>query len=262
MKNIKIDKSIKIILSILVVYLIIMLIIFLPGYLKNRKEKLYLLTNFVKVKYENGKWSNIDDIENYNLKKFDVYEDSQYIGNYKIIYSNKFNIFDDDGKLIDYTGSIFASSGTLDLDVYDVSESIADQNDKEIVNKALSELNIISSNEYSFFQKISLDVDNDSMEETIYSVSNYYVDVNENTRYSIVFMYKNNKVIILDKYITDDEGIEDGPIFSILKLLDIKKDKKIELFYTKNYAYRPLDECGVLYSLAGKVKTIKDFCKE
>lgn len=262
MKNIKIDKNLKILFGILIVYLIIMLIIFLPGYLKNRKEKLYLLTNFVKIKYENGKWSNIDDIENYNLKEFDIYEDSQYRGKYKVIYSNKFNLFDEEGKMLNYTGSIFASSGTLSLDVYDVEEGEPTDSDISIVNNALSQLNISSQNTYSFFQKSTLDVDNDSIDETIYNVSNYYVEGDVDTRFSIIFMYKNNKLVIIDKYITDDEGIEDGPIFSIMKILDIKSDKKLELFYTKNYAYRPFDECGVLYNLTGKVKLIHNFCNE
>ena len=61
--KIKIDKNIKITLLILLVYLVVMLIIFLPGYLKSKYEKLYIVTNRYKIKYEDGSWKNIDKTE-------------------------------------------------------------------------------------------------------------------------------------------------------------------------------------------------------
>ena len=68
-------KSNKIILGILAGYLVIMLIIFLPGYLKNKHDKIYILSDtFVKIKYENGKWSNITDNDDYKLKELANYD--------------------------------------------------------------------------------------------------------------------------------------------------------------------------------------------
>ena len=69
--KLKLDKGTKALLMGLLVYLVIMLIIFLPGYIRNKREKLYIISNTYRIKYEQGKWSKfvgfVETKEKYNI---------------------------------------------------------------------------------------------------------------------------------------------------------------------------------------------------
>jgi len=256
------DKGAKIILIVLGIYLAIMLIIFLPGYLRNKRENLYILSgNFIKIKYENGRWKNITDSDEYKLKEFTVYEDSQYKGNYKILFSNRFYLYNLDGTSDDYDGQLFTHRGTLKLTAYGITNnSNITEADQYAIQQALSTLELEYTNQLNLFQKINLDVDNDGIIETIYCINNYYIDNLPSKVFSLVFINKNNKIEILEKNIIDSDKTYEEASFEIHQVLDIKDDKKMELLFTRNYFSQPERECAVLYNLSGKRKLINDFC--
>lgn len=256
------DKSVKIILIVLTVYLAIMLIIFLPEYFRNKKDNIYILSgNFVKIKYEKGAWSRITDTSDYKLKEFSVYESSQYIGQYKLLFSNRFYLYDLDGKTVDYNGVLFAYRGSLGLKVYDVVNKLElDDDDKYNLKKVLSMIDINYTEELNLFQKADLDIDNDGDLEKVYCINNYYIDNPSDKVFSLIYVSDNDKIKILEKKIIDSSEIYDEESYEIHKILDIKEDNKMELLYTKNYYSQPEKECAVLHNLFGKYKKIKDFC--
>lgn len=256
----KLDKSAKTLIIIFIVYLIIMVAIFLPGYL-NRRGKLYIVTDNVRIKYDNGKWIKLKRNDEYKLKEFEIYEDGNHIGKYKLVDTNKIHLYEN-GKEYVYNGNIFAYNGSISLDVYDTEflDSITDE-DKQIIDQALTSLDISTNYELNYIEKKNIDVDNDGNIDTIYCINNYYSEDENNQKFSIVFIYKNNKINIIDKQITDVNGIEDSKIFYINKILDVKKDNKLELLYSSNYPNGSTSsECTNLYNL-NKNKKIKDFCK-
>ena len=263
----KIDKTI--ILGF-IIYLIVMLIIFLPGYLKKEHENLYILTTRMRIKYEKGTWLSITDPNDYLSKKFNIYEDGKYLGNYQVVLNNSFILYDDD-KQVDYSGGILGYRGTLKLDLmnYNFKETKSSEDDF-IVKQALKKMDITEDAYYSIDQKVFSDVDNNGNNETIYNISNIKqpdsesidcvpipVKNSSNVNFSILFMYKDNNVYIINSIVDDKQEFE---TFEIQNILDIKADGKKELLYTRGYPLNPSSECSFLYNLA-KAKQIKNFCE-
>lgn len=255
-------KSNKIILVILAGYLVIMLIIFLPGYLKNKHDKIYILSDtFVKIKYENGKWSNITDNDDYKLKEFEIYDGESYKGKYKLLFTNRFYLYDN-GKDVSYTGPLFAYSSNIGFSVKAfASNDEVLEDDKIYISDLLTSLGLDTTYEFDLFQRQTIDVDNDGNLEKVYSISNFYTESTASKVFSIVFMVKDNKNYVIEKVITTPDKIYDEASFMIKQVIDIKNDNKLELLLTKNYYSRPQDECALLYDLSGKRKLIHNFCE-
>lgn len=256
------EKSYKIIIGAFLVYAIVMLAIFLPGYLDARKNSLYIIDNSgIKIKLENGKWSNITELEDYNLKKFNIYEGDNLLGEYKVIYSNRFHLYDDFGKEKTFNGPIFAYRGKAKLEVISTSEiNTLDDVDKNIISQALIDNNLNSNYEFNLKQKVSYDIDNDGVNETIYALNNYYIENNDKDTFSIIFIYDNNEIKTIAKEVAKDNNVYSHPMYEIKKLLDVKKDGKYELMYSQMYFSNPDGECAILYNLNNN-KVIKNFCE-
>lgn len=260
-KRFELDKFGKTVLIIFGLYLLIMVIFFLPAYIRSR-GRLYIVTNTVKIKYINGKWSNIIDDKDYKLKKFNIYQDGEFLGKYRILYSNNLLSLYDNTKKINYNGNIFGYRGNLKLDLINTEfVSTLNETDKYAINGALSELGLKNTNNLSYVEKKEIDVNNNGILDTVYCINNYYVDDDNNERFSIIFSIIDNNIKIIDKVITDNSGVEDSEILSIMNVLDVKKDKKMELLYTRNYANGSADtECAVIYDL-NRGKVMNNLCE-
>ena len=90
MKN---KKTVIIIVSVIVTYLILAIVLF--GW-ENFTNKIYdmniVFSTGAKWQLKDGRWEDIKDEEQYNWKKFDVYVDNQLIGNYNLLYNNFYGI--------------------------------------------------------------------------------------------------------------------------------------------------------------------------
>ena len=256
----EIDKFSKTIIIVFLIYSIIMIAIFLPAYLK-RQGNLYIVTNSIRIKYVNGTWSNIDKDNDYKLKQFNIYQDNEYLGKYEVLYANNLLSLYEKGKSISYSGNIFGYRGNIKLDIYgtDSIDKLSDT-DKVFVREALTELKLNNTN-LSYIEKKEIDVNNNGILDTIYCISNFYNEDDNPQRFSIIFMVKDGKVKIIDKIIVDSSEIDDCRILSIMNILDIKKDKKMELLYTNNYSNGSADsECAAIYDLSNN-KLIHNFCE-
>lgn len=256
------DKAYKIVIIGVVVYVVVMLIIFLPGFLRDRFEKLYILSgDFIKIKYENGTWSNITNSNDYKMKEFKVYESGNYKGEYKLLFTNKFYLYDSNGKNISYDGQLFAYNGTMKLSKVDVSSTEMSENDKDIVQKAIYQVGVSSYSDLNLFQKVTLDIDKDGTNEAIYCINNYYAEEVPDKAFSIVFIVDNNEIrIIKDKVISSEDVYEESS-YEINKILDVKEDKKYEIMIEQAYYSRPQDSCILLYNLSDKGSLIKNLCE-
>lgn len=261
--KIKIDKNIKITLLILLVYLVVMLIIFLPGYLKSKYEKLYIVTNRYKIKYEDGSWKNIDKTEDYVLKNFEIYENNNYKGNYKIMLSNDFILLDEDNKKVDYDGIIFGHRGTLNLKYLSFT-SIDDnkEEDTKYIDEVIKKIGMKDITKYSLLQKVEVE------NKVIYSVSNNNavcggdinsldgIGYNPEDKFSVIFMVEDGKLSVIDKIIDNN----DPNIYEVVDIFDIKEDNKLELLYSEKPAQVSTNECIKMYNMKNK-KEINNFCK-
>lgn len=258
----KTEKAHKIVIIGVIIYVIIMLIIFLPGYIRNRTEKLYILSgDFIKIKYENGQWYNITNSDDYKLKEFKVYESGQYKGDYKLMFTNKYHLYDTSGQTVSYNGQLFAYTGSLEMSVIDIENGEITESDKSNIEKVLEEVKVFEYEDLNLFQKASLDVDKDGVIETVYCINNYYAEKIPSKAFSIVFIEKNGKIDIIKEKVISSDKIYQEPSYEINKILDIKNDKNYELMIEQSYFSRPEDSCVQLYRLSGKKSLIKNLCE-
>ena len=258
--KLKIDKTSKAIIIGFVLYAIVVLAIFLPGYL-SRKGTLYIVTSSFKIKYKDGKWSNIVDKNEYITKEFDIYESDSYLGEFDLLNTDSSMIYYGDKDSTKHSDNIFAYRGSKSLELLhpEITNKISDS-DNAIISEALINENINYNGDINLFSRMSIDLDNDGNDEYIYYVSNYYQN-NVKEYFYLFFMYKNNKVYTIEKVVADANDIYDYRIFGPYKIIDFKKDGKYELIYTGNYPNGSNDsECVKLYNL-NKNKIIKDFCE-
>lgn len=245
-----------------IIYVIVMLAIFLPKYISDRRDNLYILSGeFIKIKYSGGNWSNIEDSDDYKLKEFEVYESDNYKGKYKILYTNKFYLYDSNGKNTSYEGQLFAYTGSLKLSVVTDMITEISESDKVIIQKVLDKLNINEYKNLNTFQKVSLDTDKDGITENIYSISNYYTEDSLDKVFSIVFTEENGNINILKEKVISADKIYEEPSYEINKVIDIKDDKKYEIMIEQSYYSRPMESCILLYKLHDKQNLIADLCE-
>lgn len=272
MKNkIKFSKGEIIFFIVLIAYVAIIGLIVLPGYLRKQNESIYLMTPRYKIKYVKGKWKKITNSDDYKLREFNIYVDNSYFGKYKILYSTRFTLIDNDDNIVDYNGYIFAAGGNLETKLYSFNnETYLNNDDDAIVKDVLKEIGINENAFFNIHQKISFDVNNDGSSEYIYYVDNMAkpsensldgitspVSNDSGLNYAVLFMYKNNKIYIIDKEVTEKEEYQ---IFEPLNIVDIRDDGKLELIYIKGDRYNTFSDCAGIYNLTNN-KNIHNFCE-
>lgn len=258
-EKIVMDKLSKNILRGLAIYLVIMLAIFLPKYIKLRYEKLYIISDDYRIKYENGTWKKFTD--NDIKEEYVIYEDGEYKGKYLTLTLNNILLYEN-GSKVNYSGRIFGYRGTLKFDHDDIGyNGQIDEADKGNIDDALNILNINPTYENLSIQKELKDIDNDGNEEIVYCINNYNDDGMNNKSFSIIFIVDNDKVKIVDSSVANFEERLNIRIHYLNSFFDIRKDGKFELLYTYSYPMGSKDEeCLVLYNLSGK-KVIHNFCE-
>lgn len=253
-------KSIIILVIIIVTYLFLAIIFFGFEDFMNKFQGLeIMLSNGEKWQLKDGKWSNIEDNEDYNWKKFDVYIDNQLFGEYDLLYNNKWYIFDSSRKSIKYNGKILAIRGNKKYQVIEFQEQDLDVNGEELLKNILDQHNIDYPQEFTYAKKVTLDIDGDDKEENIYTVSNaftYETDVNK--KFSIIFINGDNKQILYHKYV--DVGDQyDLCVPKINSIIDIDEDSNYEIIFECNY-FSEMGSCGSLYELSDGTYKLRKGC--
>ena len=84
-----------VIFFLLFVYFVLMFIFFLYPNYKDKHNKTSLIVNkSARWYYEDGKWKDMTDTNQYNWQAFDIYQDGTFLGNYYLLYNDKWYIFD------------------------------------------------------------------------------------------------------------------------------------------------------------------------
>jgi len=258
-KKFSIKKSDKLIILSFVIYLIVILAIFLPGYL-NKKGTLYIVADDYQIKYKDGTWFSIIDPTEYSKKDFTVYENNNFKGNYMINYDANVDkvILIDNYKRVKYIGTIFAYSGSLKFEYPNYKFSYEkDDTDDYIIKEALSNEKIHNTGEYAISQKIEIDVDNDGVLDKIYSITGSFDSDDENQEYTILLLHIDDKTYVIDKTLNTIEL----DTFDIVNLIDMRSDNKLELIYFESPVQTHAGGCLKLYDLTKK-KEIHNFCDE
>lgn len=254
-------KICKLIILGLIIYCLIFVIIFLPGYLRKLHDKMYIIYgNDLHIKLENGEWSDIENINDYKFNKFNVYSGNSFLGKFKILNSNTLILYDDYYNKVNYSDTIFAYNSNFDVSVVDLIETEKNEKDDLVIDSVLDKVKISNYNDLNLFQKVSWDFDNDGVIENLYCISNFYTYEDFPKLFSIVFIEKNNKIDIIKSNIIDNIDLNVEESYTIAKVIDLRSDGKYELLLSNDYFSRPYDSCAIIYSLSGKYKEITNLC--
>ncbi len=244
MKN---KKAIIIVTSIIGVYLVLAVILFGWDNFTNKFQSLYImLDSGDKWVLKDGHFKDVEDDKEYNWKKFDVYVNNQLLGNYNLLYNNIWYLFDDNRNSKSYGGSLIAIRGNKKYEVIDFQEEDLNEEDLKKVKNVLKSENIEYTYNLSYKKKVTLDVDGDSKEETIYAISNVFTS-EPNQKFSIVFI-DNDGIEVLYKDVKKPSKMYEMCMPKVKFIIDIDKDLKYEIITECTY-FSVMGSCDSLYKI-------------
>lgn len=224
-------KTYLIIIIILIIYLAGMYFFLGKDNLKEEKEATTIIVGDSTVwRYSSRKWLNIKKRatkETLNWQQFTIYDDNKKLGNYYLWLDDKWYFFDKNKNAIQTNGKTLAYKSNFNIDIKEYTEEQI--TDYSYVNYVLNENNLSTSSKFTSNYKVSIDIDNDQVNEDFYVISNSFaMDFTPDRIFSIVFMVKNNKIYYLYNDISDNK-VNNGCKPYLNYFLDLNSDKKYEV---------------------------------
>ena len=264
------SKNKKIMIVMLIVLAVYALIMFLvlggtKTFKKTNSQITIIMGDNATFTYNGSFWTYVELETTYsklNWLKYDVYENNQLLGNYRMWHNDKWYVFDGDEEHrtpVSVTEDFIAlrADSSIKLTPFE-SNKITDYS---YVNAVLDSYGIQASY-LTVDQVVTIDIDNDSIDENFYFISNSLPRENpENFNFTIVFMEKKG-----DKYniYTDIQEMEnsDGCKPFMRAVLDYDLDGEQEIIFAcgglsarkqKDYIYKfnhnnTLDEFKLIVS--------------
>ncbi len=182
---------------------ILYLLIGLPSRNVEKREITILTGEKTAFQLKNGYWQAVNssyEIGKYDWEKYSVYLDDEYSGEYYLWNDgDNFRLFDLQKQAVHYTEKMLALRANFNLNVktFEIFENI----DYNYVLEMLESHGISSNESLTVNNYLNVDIDSDGKEETIYVVSNAFIEeVEPETTFSFVFMIKDNKTYMLYEY--------------------------------------------------------------
>lgn len=213
---------------ILVVYVLLYLFVFNPkenrGDLKNFLN--IIVGNDADFLFYDGKWKNVisTDRTSSNWKKFKIYEDSDYLGEYPLLYTGVWNLKNEDRSDVPLPfDEKLAIRGDISYQMKSF-QIIRNTEKDSIVRKVLRESSISEDVPLTVYQTIPIDLDKDGTEEVLYILSNAFIDTEEpDVVFNFVFYVDDGHISIIYKEIFDSISLSDTCKPFISHIFEVKK---------------------------------------
>jgi hypothetical protein len=219
-------KKVYIIIGIIVVALLLVLFILT----RNKSEYLIIdNTTFLEYKDDTFKEVEYDDLLD---RTYSCFSGGVFIGYYDVYARDTNNELFMTNNANDkaYTFEHPYLFVTSNVEVLDFKVKDANDSDLSYLTYDLKKEFIESIDDLDSFKKVTYDIDDDGVNEYIYSASYYGID--DNNSFSIVFLVKNNKIYLMGESNTFDAYDEEGSFGSLdnftLKYL-LKIDDSIKM---------------------------------
>lgn len=260
------DRRKKLYITIFVllgIYFVVMFIFVIYPAMKDGKRETYVIVNNdAKWKYEDRKWQDISIGEKklYNWQKFDIYQNQKELGNYFLLDSNGWHIYDDERNPVKKDGvSLFAIRSNQDYEFAFYDTVDVDQENIGYVEEVLNEHNI-TTRDFTVCEMFSYDLDQDGEEEKVFTVSNMfiteYTTVPRNI-FNFIFVVDSGKIIpVLEEVDTYDKMYHHCSA-SVAYVVDLDGNGTFELITSCSY-YSNQGTCIELYEkVHGKYDKVK-----
>ena len=230
------NKKYYILIAILIAYF---LIIFLVFGLDNLKSEQRIATIFIDKEtawqLEKNKWNKIEvNNEQISNQKFNVFINSENIGNFYIEKQENWILYDTSRNLYNYEqGDFFAIRSNYDVNVLNINQEQI--SDVSLIKNVLNENGITESDELTVASQYEFDIDNDGIKEIFYAIGNAFTKETFPSKvFSLVFMKKNNEIYYLHKEIEINDG-QNGCKPYINTVIDLDSDFKYEIIVSCGY---------------------------
>ena len=229
------SKRYKVITIILAIYLVVFFLIYGLTSIKNRTRTLTILVGDNTIwDYSDKSWLNItreETIDSLSWQEYKVYLDNKYFGEYSMWYSdNKWYAFKSDKSAVKMEGELLAYRSNHDLKIREFE--IKENSNYTYVHQVLKDNNLPTSSQMTVNNVVNFDIDNDGIEEQLYTISNAFAsDFYPTTIFSIVFMVKEEKVYTMYTNV-QEANYGNGCKPYIRAFLDINDDDKHEVILT------------------------------
>lgn len=233
-------KSNKTILIIMIVIVFLSLLFFFTigrKLIKNSKiNDMIIVGNDAVFKKDGNKWRNVPfkDISKYNWKQYYTYIDNSYFGQYYLYNSEKWYLFEDKNKALNYEGDLLALSGNIKYKV--VNFTLHDIEDTTYVKQVLKDHHLDENSTLTSSSYVDIDINNDGNKERIYTISNQFPleDVG-NTYFSFIFMIDHNRIIYLYEKVKEEVDPYSGCKPYINNIIDVDEDDRYEIILGCGY---------------------------
>ncbi len=264
------SKNKKIMIVMLIVLAVYALIMFLvlggtKTFKKTNSQITIIMGDNATFTYNGSFWTYVELETTYsklNWLKYDVYENNELLGNYSMWHNDKWYVFDGDEEHrtpVSVTEDFIAlrADSSIKLTPFE-SNKITDYS---YVNAVLDSYGIQASY-LTVDQVVTIDIDNDSIDENFYFISNSLPRENpENFNFTIVFMEKKGEIYNIYTDIQEMEN-SDGCKPFMRAVLDYDLDGEQEIIFAcgglsarkqKDYIYKfnhnnTLDEFKLIVS--------------
>ena len=226
-----------IILGILIVFFLIMIYINRNNLRRSNSEdngyEEVLIARNVIFQKTNNYWHKVTNENNIrklvNWKKYKIYLDYNYFGEYNLVFSDGWLAFDNDRNPVEITAGDTSFFAYKSDDKYDVKKIVINENNNfEKIKKILNafEIDIKALPVISNITKV--DLNSDGNDETIYVINNTFNEIEPDNNYTAFLVQRENKIYKLFKASNKDNS--NYICFpSINAVLDIDKDKEYEI---------------------------------
>lgn len=225
------NKSKNIIIIAIVAVVYIAFSIFISNVFKDNNKYYIFIGNTAKWMY-NKSWYNITDnmaseVDLSTLKVYDILL-GDYVDN-NLTYAGNIKTIDEDGNYnaIDDTYLLIKGNDKTKIVSYTYSDFTSE--DDARTTQVLKDLNFNNYNEISSKSKISIDLNNDGINDDIYAISNMYSEKEETTYFSVLYVYIGSKSQVLVKTTTTSTDLLEKEQNDVYAIVDLLGDNKYEL---------------------------------
>jgi len=209
-----------------------------------KKDYKYLLVEDTDIwVYDNNKWNSKKKIDE-EKEKFTILINNQYFGDYYIKKANKWNIFDENDKFVNYNGNFLAHTEDFNVNVKDyIMGSVAIEDLSEIINLLgyNTSISSLTTNE-----KLVLDLDSNGINDKIVNISNLDSELEE-VYFNLIYVVMNGQTDVLVKQIIDIDKLLEEPIYNIQYVLNINREEYDSIIFQKRYFSNAGETNSVLY---------------
>lgn len=226
---------------ILLIFIVLYISLIISYLLSFRHTNFIMFGTTTYVFYNNNEIKSVKRVNKINKKidyeKFKVFLDNSfkdlYINFYDQDNATYFKLYDEENQLIDTKKPLLAYKGNVKIKVSDSPiETELKQEEKDKLLKILKSHSI--NEDISLFSKQILDIDNDSQNEIIYSLSNVGSKINESVYTYIFIQESNNEIIDVDLTETKINNTITVPQTYLAYSVDLDNDNKYEIVLLKS----------------------------